>query len=155
EWRTVPVFAMAANRGPLSERIMHLLGANSSREGERKIGVAGSIVFLTTALVAGNALFGIAHSRPKVYASTNEIRHVFQGMQSLPVQQSAATPAAKPSPAQPTQRSEAPVSAQSYIDGMSSAGMKDLSADDLIALKIQGVTPDYVRQMHDLGLHPD
>ena len=46
-------------------------------------------------------------------------------------------------------------SAQSYIDGMKSAGLGDLSVDQLISLKIQGVTPEYVKQMHDIGLHPD
>jgi beta-lactamase regulating signal transducer with metallopeptidase domain len=46
-------------------------------------------------------------------------------------------------------------SAQSYIDGMKSAGLGDLTVDQLIALKIQGVTPEYVKQMHDMGLHPD
>jgi len=45
--------------------------------------------------------------------------------------------------------------AQSYIDGMKSAGLGDLTVDQLIALKIQGVTPEYVKQMHDSGLHPD
>ena len=45
--------------------------------------------------------------------------------------------------------------AQSYIDGMKSAGLGDLSVDQLIALKVQGVTPEYVKQMHDIGLHPD
>ena len=45
--------------------------------------------------------------------------------------------------------------AQSYIDGMKSAGLGDLSVDQLIALKVQGVTPEYVKQMHDMGLHPD
>ena len=45
--------------------------------------------------------------------------------------------------------------AQSYIDGMKSAGLGDLSVDQLIALKIQGVTPEYVKQIHDSGLHPD
>jgi beta-lactamase regulating signal transducer with metallopeptidase domain len=45
--------------------------------------------------------------------------------------------------------------AQSYIDGIKSAGLGDLTVDQLIALKIQGVTPEYVKQMHDIGLHPD
>ncbi len=38
---------------------------------------------------------------------------------------------------------------------MKSAGLGDLSVDQLISLKIQGVTPEYVKQMHDAGLHPD
>ncbi len=36
---------------------------------------------------------------------------------------------------------------QSYIDSMSAAGLTDLSADDLISLKVQGVTADYIRSM--------
>lgn len=151
EWRTAPALAMAANRGPLSERIMHLLGLNSPTGSARKLGVAGSIVFLTTALLAGNALFGIAHSQPTVYASSSAVKHFFQLQAAQP--QLPATPAAKPSPAQ--QRSQSSGSAQSYIDGMSSAGLKDLSADDLIALKVQGVTPEYVNQMKEIGLKTD
>jgi beta-lactamase regulating signal transducer with metallopeptidase domain len=56
----------------------------------------------------------------------------------------ALTPQATPQP-----------SAPSYIDGMNNAGLGDLTVDQLISLKIQGVTPEYVKQMHDIGLHPD
>jgi beta-lactamase regulating signal transducer with metallopeptidase domain len=155
EWRSAPVLAMAANRGPLSERVLHLLGLHSSRAGMRKVGFAGSIVFLATALVAGNALFGIAYPKP-IYANTASIRHILHSAlpQAQP-QQPAATPAAKPSAAQTPRPDTKPMSAQSYIDGMKSAGLDDLSADSLIALKVQDVTPEYVRGMHELGLHPD
>ena len=160
EWRTAPELAMAANRGPLAERVFHLLGMHSSRTGTRKVGFAGSIIFLTTALVAGNALLGIAHPKPIVYASSS-IRHMFTAAalqaQAAPqaAPQTPPTPAAKPSPAQASRPDERPQGAQSYIDGMKSAGLGDVSADDLIALKIQDVTPEYVRGMHELGLHPD
>lgn len=43
---------------------------------------------------------------------------------------------------------------ESYVDGLASAGLKNLSADELVALKVQGVTPAYVRAMHALGLQP-
>lgn len=163
EWRSAPVFAMAANGGPLSERILHLLGLNSSRAGMRKIGFAGSIVFLTTALVAGNALLGIAYPRPNAYSSSTPIGRLLRpatveahaAPQAQPAPQGAATPAAKPLAAQTSQPASQPVSAQSYIDGMKSAGMGDLTADQLIELKIQGVTPEYIEQMHELGLRPD
>jgi bla regulator protein blaR1 len=56
----------------------------------------------------------------------------------------AAAPQASPSP-----------KAQSYIDGLKSAGLNDLTVDQLIGLKIQGVTPEYVKQIHDLGLKAD
>ncbi len=39
----------------------------------------------------------------------------------------------------------------SYIDSLASAGLTNLSVDDLIALKTQGVTADYVRQMKEAG----
>jgi len=43
---------------------------------------------------------------------------------------------------------------QSYIEAMKAAGFDNLTADGLIALKIQDVTPEYVRGLHDLGLKP-
>lgn len=157
EWRSAPVFAMAANRGPLSERVRHLLGMNASGDGARKLGFAGSVLFLGTALLAGNALVGLAYSKPTAYTGAGPIQRLVASAtpRPQPVRQAAATPAAKPSAAQNPQPAEHPAGAQSYIDGMKSAGLNDLSADDLIALKIQGVTPEYVRAIHDLGFQPD
>jgi beta-lactamase regulating signal transducer with metallopeptidase domain len=40
----------------------------------------------------------------------------------------------------------------SYIDELRSAGLTNLSVDDLITLKIQGITADYVRDMRAAGL---
>ena len=42
----------------------------------------------------------------------------------------------------------------SYIDGLRAAGISDLSVDNLISLKVQRVTPEYVRQMRTAGLDP-
>lgn len=44
--------------------------------------------------------------------------------------------------------------ASSYIQGLQAAGLKNISVDELIALKIQGVTPEYVREMRAAGLEP-
>jgi beta-lactamase regulating signal transducer with metallopeptidase domain len=164
EWRSAPVFAMAANRGPLSDRIRHLLGLSSGRENGRKIGFGGSVLFLLTALTAGNALLGIAYPKSVSYMGSGPIPRLVQNETNSPQAEQKPAPAqspkpsaaaAKPSPAQSPQPAEHPVSAESYIDGMKSAGLNNLTADDLIGLKIQGVTPEYVRAMHDLGLHPD
>jgi len=43
----------------------------------------------------------------------------------------------------------------SYIDGLRAEGLTDLSIDQLIAMKVQNVTPEYVRRIHALGLKPD
>src|SRR4029077_4170756 len=61
EWRSAPVFAMAVNRGPLTERIVRVLGLKTLGAGVRNIGLTGSILCLGAALVAGNALLGMAH----------------------------------------------------------------------------------------------
>jgi beta-lactamase regulating signal transducer with metallopeptidase domain len=44
---------------------------------------------------------------------------------------------------------------KSYIEGLKAEGVKDLSVGELIALKVQNVTPEYVRSIHALGLKPD
>jgi len=35
---------------------------------------------------------------------------------------------------------------------LQSAGLKDLTVDEIIALKIHGVTPEYIREMRAAGL---
>jgi len=43
---------------------------------------------------------------------------------------------------------------ESYLDAMEAAGFKNLTVDELISMKIQGVTPGYAKEMHELGLQP-
>ena len=160
EWRSAPVFAMAANRGPLTERIVRVLGLKTLGAGVRGIGLTGSVLCLTAALVAGDALLGLVHP-PQVRAA--------QELQAkpAPVDRSSQSPAGnatstpKPSAAHP-QISESPTSvpsstssAYSYIDAMKAVGLGDLTVDQLIAMKIQDVTPEYVRALQEQGLHPD
>src|SRR5262249_54090317 len=59
EWRVAPTFAMAANRGPLGSRVARLLGLGEKGSGLRNAGVAFGVLCVVTALMAGNALFGI------------------------------------------------------------------------------------------------
>ncbi len=154
EWRSAPTFAMAANRGPLTERIIRVLGLKTLGAGMRGIGFTGSVLCLTAALIAGNALLGIAHPSPAQASPTS------QGATN-PAARSAQSPAAKsmpvakPSASHPHIGDQATENGSSYIDAMKSAGVTDLSADTLIALKIQDVTPDYVRGLHEQGLQPD
>ena len=63
EWRSAPVFAMAANRGPLTERIVRVLGLKTLGAGVRASDSPAALLCLTAALVAGNALLGMAHPR--------------------------------------------------------------------------------------------
>ena len=63
EWRSAPTLAMAANRGPLKERIVRVLGLKTLGAGMRSIGLMGSLLCLVAALIAGDALLGIAHPK--------------------------------------------------------------------------------------------
>jgi beta-lactamase regulating signal transducer with metallopeptidase domain len=55
---------------------------------------------------------------------------------------------------EPGQNSDSRTPKGSYIDGMKAAGLENLTPDELVALKVQGVTPEYVRAIHDLGFKP-
>ncbi len=157
EWRSAPVFAMAANRGPLTERIVRVLGLKTLGAGMRGIGLTGSLLCLTAALAAGNALLGMAHPTPAQQAAASTT-------QTPPTAPTKSTNSSKPSPAQPsptraqspaTASSPASASASSYVDAMKAAGFTDLTVDQLIALKMQDVAPEYVDGLRAQGLQPD
>jgi beta-lactamase regulating signal transducer with metallopeptidase domain len=78
---------------------------------------------------------------------------------SAPTPQATSAPAPAAQSAGPDQDSssaeKAPPIHSSYMDGLKAAGLDDLSIDQLIALKIQGVTPDYVRSIFAAGLKAD
>lgn len=158
EWRSAPALAMAANRGPLSARIFRVLGLKPAGAGTRGIGLTGSLLCLTAALVAGNALLGIAYPKPIAHAAAR-LNWSVVAPQAAPT--SAATPGPAPAP-KPSARPQAvpqpapqPAPTGSYIDGMRASGLGELTIDQLIEMKIQGVTPEYVREMQELGFHPD
>jgi beta-lactamase regulating signal transducer with metallopeptidase domain/uncharacterized protein YnzC (UPF0291/DUF896 family) len=155
EWRSAPVFAMAVNRGPLTERIVRVLGLKTLGAGMRGIGLTGSILCLTAALVAGNALVGMSHPLSALPFARQAAAQ--PAASSVAQSASPSTAAAKPLPAHPqsSEPSTTGASASSYIDAMKSAGLGDLTVDQLIALKIQDVTPEYIKALHEQGLHPD
>ena len=158
EWRSAPALAMAANRGPLRQRIFRILGLSPVGSSARGLGLAGGILCLTAALAAGNALLGIAY--PKTHAGAASITRSSVNFLRLAESPAQAAPATapntkeKPSPAKP-QAGPQPVAGGSYIESMKAAGLGELTVDQLIALKIQGVTPEYVRGLHEQGLQPN
>ena len=62
EWRTAPLLMMAANRSPLAQRVVRLLGWDGAAGRIRVAGLAASFVCLVGALLAGNAFLGVAHA---------------------------------------------------------------------------------------------
>ncbi len=163
EWRSAPVLAMAANRGPLTERIVRVLGLKTLGAGMRGIGLTGSVLCLTAALIAGNALVGMAHPSTASASSMSTPQQAAMAQKPSPAQPqsipaskaSAASASASASASQSASAATSVSSSSSYIDAMKAAGLADLTIDQLVELKIQNVTPEYVRAMHDLGLHPN
>ena len=179
EWRVAPSFAMAANRGPLASRVARLLGLGEKASSLRNAGVIFAILCVATALIAGNALFGIVHpasAQPKqqplsvsvettainsvtvaTRAATsrvvrNVVANVVTNIRALPL--ALPQTAARPASSQQSSSSDASSSKRSYIDGMKAEGFDNLSADELIGMKVQGITPEYIHQMRAEGLKP-
>ena len=160
EWRVAPSFAMAANRGPLASRVARLLGLGEKGSSLRNAGVAFGILCVATALIAGNALFGIVRpvSARTLFSLQTPAVKVSSGEPVItitaPRPEPQAKPAQKPSAAQPAQPEQTSSPKQSYIDGMKAEGFDNLSADDLIAMKVQGITPQYIHEIRAEGLKP-
>src|SRR5258708_15167731 len=72
EWRTAPALMMAANRSPLAQRVVRLLGWNGAAGRIRVAGLAGSFVCLVGALLAGDALLGGAQTALGARASPKQ-----------------------------------------------------------------------------------
>ena len=178
EWRVAPSFAMAVNRGPLASRVARLLGLGEKGSGLRNAGVIFGILCVATALIAGNALFGIvrpaaaqhkqapqivsvettaAHVATVTRATTNQIvRNVFASVvtniRALPL--ALPQSSAKPVSALQNSSNEPSSAKRSYIEGMKAEGFDNLSADELIGMKVQGITPEYIHEMRAEGLKP-
>jgi beta-lactamase regulating signal transducer with metallopeptidase domain len=172
ESRVAPALAMAANRGPLAERVARLLGISSRASTLRNAGLLFAVLCIASALLAGNALFGLVRSAS---AGTRRQDPQASERRDQPIVVSAPRPAPVPAqiaaPAPAAAAVVAPVAASSayvfadqeaaqnagkssYIDGLKAEGYGDLSADELIAMKVQGITAQYIREMKAEGLKP-
>ena len=178
EWRTAPSLAMAANRSPLSERVVRLLGLDGAAGRFRVAGLAVGVACLAGAMLAGNAFLGVAQAALGSRSNPNQTQERSrltageeQGSGSVIVVRPASAAAAAKHFASSEQAGkdkendklkdvkqerddEQAGKKESYLDAMEAAGFKNLTADELIAMKIQGVTPAYVKEIHDLGMKP-
>jgi beta-lactamase regulating signal transducer with metallopeptidase domain len=170
EWRTAPSLLMAANRGPLAERIWRLLGLNGASDRTRVAGLGVSLVCLATALLAGHAFLGVAQaSLDKGPISKQEpsgdsviivkptgVATGERGAQATKPSGTEGQSAAKPKAEKDKEQQPAgdENKKQSYLDAMEAAGFKNLSVDEIIAMKVQGITPGYIKGIRELGFKP-
>src|SRR3989454_2916112 len=163
EWRATPSLMMAANRSPLSQRVLRVLGLDGPAGRLRVAGLAAGVACLVGALLAGNAFLGVAHAA----LGTGRPAPQEQGSSSVIVVRPTDAPAPAKRAGETAQASKDKDKAkeqkkvndetnkkESYMDAMEAAGFKNLTADELIAMKIQGVTPAYIKEIHDLGMKP-
>lgn len=170
-WRDTPEFSMAATGGTVASRVARLLGVQQ-KSGARSAGVFTASLVLAAALMAGAVSIGVAQPQPAQVAQADVPA---PAAAPAPVPAPAAAPAAVPRAAQkprkpvnprpaPTARPAAePASAgsgtssggASFIDQMKSVGFDNLDVDQLIALRVHDVTPDWVRAMRTTGFEID
>ena len=170
ESRSASVWAMAANGGVLSTRIGRLLGI---KRAAGNMSVAGLAV-IGGLFVAGVLLAGTTVAQLQSSPSTAPVTGVAAPIAAAPILAAPVVslkvaPLARMAFHVHLARLEAPAAVErrskesasentsveqhgSYIEGLQSAGLKDLTVDEIIALKIHGVTPDYIRELHAAGI---
>ncbi len=168
-WRATPALVLAANSGSLKLRVSRLLGFQTITHTVPRGGLA-AIGFICA---AGVLLAGTTFNRTYSHLSDFEPAAGEQQQESTaPAAPEAVVPAPvlAPAPARPAPSEAALVTSEdqdapeppeqapakeSYIAGLESAGLKNLDVDHIIALKVQGVTPEYIRAIRAEGLDPD
>ncbi len=159
-----PRLVMAANSGSLLQRVRRLLDpqrdpASSPSEihPDWVTGVAIALCVVSIwATSRGPARLHLDHSAQSVYV-VNALYQQRSGPPASQVEQrmiqiSKATLVAMRPPAAQAERTPEVSSDNSFMGGIAALGYKDLSVDQLISLKIHGVTTEYVRELLAAGL---
>lgn len=179
--RATPEWALAATGGVLKARVMRLLRPQSAVTAIPAAGLAVvGILCATGVLVAAAAVTktdwqAVSNDFPpqRVQAQAPPTTPAAPAPEvdvpeAEPVPAPAASPWPKPEPVVRTEElaqtepapnaasatSSSTSSSESYIDGLKAAGLKDLTIDEIIALKIQGVTPGYISAIRASGFDP-
>jgi beta-lactamase regulating signal transducer with metallopeptidase domain len=171
ESRSTSVWALAATGGVLSSRIGRLLGLNGAVRSISAAGLAAlgglcavglvmagttvaqlqspGIVETPVATIVPTAPAPLVPATPvkPIAPLAAEVIHTHMHLARL-----EATDAAGRRSKDPVPQNAGSQEGGSYIVGLQSAGLTDLTVDEIIALKIQGVTPEFVRQIKAAGL---
>jgi beta-lactamase regulating signal transducer with metallopeptidase domain/uncharacterized protein YnzC (UPF0291/DUF896 family) len=181
ESQSSPRLLLAANSRPLAARVARLLGMEKKSESMRGADLSLGVLCLSAALVAGGAFVGVARNAqaqtPAIAVTENAMPAILKesatsgaslgrdlvaslaGNVAASLKQNVVATISRNLESHTQTSNSAPVAAQSesssYIDGLKAAGLENLTVDEIIGLKVQGVTPEYVKSMRELGLHVD
>jgi hypothetical protein len=166
EWRASPTMVMAANGSPLAERVLRLLGMQGTSARSRAAGFGACVVGVLTALFAGAVFVAAAQataeeqSAPEFAPAEPELPAPVPAAAPAPApapkpapRPRAAQPATPAAPARPAKEAE-PAKKSSYIADIEAAGLHDVSIDQLIAMKVQGISPAYIESMLATQMRP-
>jgi beta-lactamase regulating signal transducer with metallopeptidase domain len=160
---STPRLAMAANSGSLLDRVRRLL----KPEGDPASSLSMTHADWVTAVAVGLCVVSIwatsrvpARLHPDRSAQdvhlVNALYQRSEPQQSLAAQRVIQTPnatlVAVAEPAAQDEQTQEPSSDHSFLGGIAALGYKDLTVDQLISLKIHGVTTEYVRDLLAAGL---
>ncbi len=162
-----PRLAMAANSGSLLERVRRLLDPQgdpaslpSAIHADWVTGIAIALCVVSIwATSHGPVLLHPGEPAPAVRL-VNALYQQRSEETASPVEQrmigtAKATLVALAKPAEQDEQAEQttePPSDKSFVGGITALGYKDLSVDQLISLKVHGVTTEYVRELLAAGL---
>ncbi len=177
-WRGAPSLAVAATSGSLRSRVIRILGRDGIKAAPQSAlalvfslliaGVVMSAASVEQALVppppapATPTQAASAPEPPSPPAQPPKPAAALKIKATHPVVSPARAAAVDP-PLPPDTNADSDrddnedaasgPAKSSYIEGLKAAGLKDMSVDELIAMKVQGVTPEYVQKVHSIWPH--
>jgi beta-lactamase regulating signal transducer with metallopeptidase domain len=162
EWRATPALGLAANGSPLAARISRILGLRHAAE-NRTAGLGAGFVCFGAALIAASLLWGVAHPaaaariEKKLFAPVElTVKAAIPDPRPLPKPGAMLSIVSEPEPLpSPQAQSQSQAPSGSYIEEMKSVGLDHLDVDQLISMKVQGITAEYVKEMVAAGFKPD
>jgi len=141
------LYAMAADGGALLARVRRLIAPGQPAVRRAKPWLAGALAAFTVCAVWAGARVSAERQAEASGLSPAFATASFDGgeleLQAVPAPSQRQGSASKP-PAQ--------AESKGFIGDLADAGYPNLTADQLIAFKIHGVTPEYIRQLRAVGV---
>ena len=162
ELRAVPQFAMAATGGSLLHRVRRLLGQDTPRRRSLPVWIALAAVLITVLAVSG----GIRLRAQNQPAASTPAPAAPPAPPARPAAKARAPRTPKPAASTPALPATAPAARtpepttppapaahrEGFLAGLVDAGYTDISVDDIIALRDNGLDPRYIAGMLQAGL---